>query len=165
MTDGIVRLNRLDFHEGLVTDLGIDDVWTPTVALSRPAAAFVQRKPYYGLFRIALPDPRQPGVHVAEPIFPSSARDISPMVSPDGRQLAFFSDRTGVQALWWADLANPDSLRMIADVQPRPRYAPVWSPDSLRLLVTGTDASGKSGIYEVMPASGQAVRLPVPVRS
>lgn len=164
MTDGIVRLNRLDFREGLVTDLGIDDVWTPTVALARPAAAFVQRKPYYGLYRIALPDPRQPGVHVAEPIFPSSARDISPMVSPDGRQLAFFSDRSGVQALWWADLANPDSLRMIADVQPRPRYAPVWSPDSHRLLVTGIDASGKSGIYEVMPASGQAIRLPVPVR-
>ena len=45
MTDGIVRLNRLDFREGLVTDLGIDDVWTPTVALARPAAAFVQRKP------------------------------------------------------------------------------------------------------------------------
>jgi Tol biopolymer transport system component/DNA-binding winged helix-turn-helix (wHTH) protein len=164
MIDGIVRLYQLDFHEGLVSDLGFEGVWTPTVALTRPAAAFVQRKPYYGLYRIALPDPRQPGVHVAEPIFPSSARDISPMASPDGRQLAFFSDRSGVQALWWADLAKPDSLRMIPDVQPRPRYAPVWSPDSRRLLVTGVEPSGQAAVYEVTPARGHALRLPVPVR-
>ena len=32
---------------------------------------------------------------------------------------------------------------------------PDWSPDSRRLLVPASTAAGKSGIYEVMPASGQ----------
>jgi dipeptidyl aminopeptidase/acylaminoacyl peptidase len=164
LTDGDVRLYRLDFDEGLVTDFGIDDVWTPTVALARPAAAFVQRKPYYGVYRIALPDPGQPGAHVAEPLFRSSARDITPTVSPDGRQLAFMSDRSGMMALWWADLGNPDSLRMIGGLQPRTRYAPVWSSDSRRLLLAAADGAGRSAIYEVMPDSGQTTRLPIPVK-
>ena len=42
-----------------------------------------------------------------------------------------------------------------------PRYAPVWSADSTRLLVIGRNETDK-GLFEVTPGSGSVQHLPVP---
>lgn len=163
MIDGDTRMFRLDLETGQARDLGIESAQAPAVAASRPAAAFVQRKPYFGLFRVVLGDTSKGAVHVVDPLFPSSARDMLPMVAPDGRQIVFFSDRSGSNHLWWADLDQPDSLRMLPGIQPGTRYAPSWSADSTRVTVVGPDADGRNVIHEVAPASGRVVRLPVPL--
>ncbi len=163
MIDGDTRLFRLDLDSGQARDLGIESAQAPAVAAARPAAAFVQRKPYFGLFRVVLGDTSRGAVHVVDPLFPSSARDMLPKVAPDGRQIVFFSDRSGSNHLWWADLEQPDSLRMLPGVTPGIRYAASWSADSRRLTVVGPDAEGRNVIHEVVPASGRVVRLPAPV--
>ncbi|WP_186442595.1 winged helix-turn-helix domain-containing protein [Lysobacter antibioticus] len=163
MIDGDTRMFRLDLDGGQARDLGIESAQAPAVAAARPAAAFVQRKPYFGLFRVVLGDTSQGAVHVVDPLFPSSARDILPTVAPDGRQIVFASDRSGSTHLWWADLDQPDSLRMLQGVLPNIRYAPSWSDDSQHLTVVGTDAEGRNALYEIVPTSGKVTRLPAPV--
>ncbi|WND81599.1 winged helix-turn-helix domain-containing protein [Lysobacter capsici] len=163
MIDGDTRMFRLDLETGQARDLGIESAQAPAVAASRPAAAFVQRKPYFGLFRVVLGDTSKGAVHVVDPLFPSSARDMLPMVAPDGRQIVFFSDRSGSNHLWWADLDQPDSLRMLPGVQPGTRYASSWSADSTRVTVVGPDSDGRNVIHEIVPASGRVTRLAVPV--
>ncbi|MEH6417651.1 winged helix-turn-helix domain-containing protein [Pseudomonas sp. CGJS7] len=163
MIDGDTRMFRLDLETGQARDLGIESAQAPAVAASRPAAAFVQRKPYYGLFRVVLGDTSKGAVHVVDPLFPSSARDMLPMVAPDGRQLVFFSDRSGSNHLWWADLDQPDSLRMLSGLQPGTRYPASWSADSSRVTVVGPNSEGRNVVNEIVPASGKVTHLPVPV--
>lgn len=152
------RLYRLDLDTGLVQDLGISDGDQPAIAARTPALAFSQQRNYFGLYRFDLTGTTPP-----ERLFPSSGRDRLPAIAPDGRQLAFASDRSGQFGLWWADLERPDSLRLIEGVLPETRYLPEWSPDAERLLVVGTAPRGGSpGLYEVIPASGRVARLPLP---
>ena len=163
MVDGEYRLFRLDTSTGEARPVGVDDAQAPVAARSRRAIAFVQRRPYFGLYRVQLASGDGPGrVHVVEPLFASSSRDLLPSIAPDGRQLAFVSDRSGSNGLWVGDVNQPDTLRMMGGVRPGTRYAPAWSPDSRRLLATGTDAHGRGVVQEVMAASGQVSTLPLP---
>jgi len=163
MVDGEYRLFRLDTGTGEARPVGVDDAQAPVAARSRRAIAFVQRRPYFGLYRVQLASGDGPGrVHVVEPLFASSSRDLLPSIAPDGRQLAFVSDRSGSNGLWVGDVAQPDTLRMMGGVRPGTRYAPAWSPDSRRLLATGTDSHGRGVVQEVMSASGQVATLPLP---
>ncbi|MBO7942674.1 hypothetical protein JTP77_043245, partial [Streptomyces sp. S9] len=79
------------------------------------------------------------------------------------RQIVFFSDRSGSNHLWWADLDQPDSLRMLQGVTPGTRYGASWSADSTRATVVGPDPEGRNAVFEIVPASGRVTRLPVPV--
>jgi Tol biopolymer transport system component len=67
------------------------------------------------------------------------ARDRAPAWSPDGRRLAFYSDRSGGYQLW---TIRPDGsgLEQIADV-PGTNF-PVWSPDGARIAFSGVTARG-----------------------
>lgn len=163
MIEGDTRLYRLELGTSEPRDLGIADAFGPATVPGSRALAFVQRKPYFGLLRVPrdFDDDDAPD---GERLFASSGRDVMPTIAPDGRQLAFISDRSGPNGLWWADLDRPGSLRHLAGLRPDARYAPEWSPDSRRLLVSGRDGAGAGpGIFEVVPASGQVTRLPIPV--
>ncbi|HEY0505858.1 MAG TPA: winged helix-turn-helix domain-containing protein [Lysobacter sp.] len=162
MVEGEYRVFRLDTSTGEARPVGLDDAQSPVAARSRRAIAFVQRRPNFGLYRVQLAGDGQGSVHVVEPLFPSSSRDLLPAVAPDGRQLAFVSDRSGSNGLWWGDTTQPDTLRMMGGVRPGSRYRPAWSDDSRRLLVSGLDGGGRGVLQEVTPASGQVVTLPVP---
>lgn len=157
--DGHTRLYWLSLASGQIRDLGIEDAQAPAMAARVPALAFVQRKPHFGLYRVSTEagDGSEP-----QRLFASSGRDTLPAVAPDGRQIVFTSDRSGEFALWWADMERPASLRLIEGVRPDSRYLPVWSPDSRRVLVVGSDAAGNFGGYEVNPGNGQVVRLRIP---
>lgn len=61
----------------------------------------------------------------------------APAWSPDGRYLAFYSDRDGVARLWLWDRGRDRIRRLTADVA-RPYWGfehPRWSPDGRRILV------------------------------
>lgn len=157
--DGHTRLYWMSLDNGQIRDLGIEDAQAPAIAARTAALAFVQRKPHFGLYRVSIHAGER-----SEPqrLFASSGRDTLPAVAPDGRQIVFTSDRSGEFALWWADMERPASLRLIVGIRPESRYLPVWSPDSHRVLVVGSDVAGNFGLYEVNPANGQVLRLQVP---
>lgn len=60
----------------------------------------------------------------------------NPVWSPNGKYLAFYSDRSGQAGLWVWDKAS-DSLRQVSDAIVRPPYvseAVQWTPDSQKIL-------------------------------
>lgn len=158
--DSETRLYRLDLGTGRTRDLGLRDAQAPAVAKRAGVMAFVRRRPQFGLFRVNRSEAS--GSVRREHLFASSGRDTMPSLAPDGRQLAFSSDRSGHFQLWWADLRDPRSLHQIEGLRPDTSSMPDWSPDSRKMLVVGRDERGRSGVFEVVPSSGQVVFLPMP---
>ena len=157
--DSESRLYQLDVSNRTLRDMGLDDAQQPAASRHGGNLAFTRDQPQVRLFKVPL------GIPAAKPqsLFASSARDGQPMIAADGRQLAFTSDRSGTFALWWGRVGEPDSLQMIDGLRPEARQPMTWSADSHSLLVTGRDADGVPGIYEVVPEEGHWKRLPVPV--
>lgn len=156
--DSEVRLYQLDTQTRQLRDIGLDDAQWPSVARRSDMLAFVRRNAQFGLFQVPLQAPQQ-----AQRLFASGGRDSQPMLAPDGRHLVFASDRSGAYALWWADLQQPESLRLVQGLRPDTRQAPDWSPDSRRLLVIGRDPQGVSHVYEIAPRDEHISQLPIPV--
>lgn len=153
--DSESRLYRLDVATRLLRDMGVDDAQSPAVARHGGMLAFMRDQPQFALFRIPLD--RSGGER--QRLFASSGRDGQPMVSPDGKRLAFTSDRSGSFALWWGRLSDPDSLQVIEGLRPEARQPMDWSPDGRSLLLTGRDDNGAPGIYEVVPEEGHWKKL------
>jgi TolB protein len=101
---------------------------------------------------------RSDGTHVRA-LTVGQGVDTTPSWSPDGRFIAFASDRNrfGGQA----DLWMIDRLRHV----PRPflttptgELSPAWSPDG-RWIAFASDRDGDAEIYKVRPTGGLAIRL------
>ena len=66
--------------------------------------------------------------------------DSQPVISPDGQQIAFISDRDGATNLWVADINGADARQLSSERQAG-MISPQWSADGDYLIVTrvGTD--------------------------
>ncbi len=74
--------------------------------------------------------------------------DSEPAWSPQGRQIAFVSNRSGEPEIWVADLDNAGSFTNVSQSAHSPESHPAWSPDGTRLAWAATDlTTGLSGIY------------------
>lgn len=163
------RLSRLDLASGRLTDYpGEGDMFTfPTVAPTSGDIAFVIDESRSVIRRLDADGDRETGgAEAGVAVFETTASNMMPGVAPDGRQLAFISDRTGRTVMWWVDQQAPETLRPIDGFQPVPRFPPRWNPGSTRFLMVGAgDGQGEQarGVFEVDPRSGEARQLPLPV--
>jgi Tol biopolymer transport system component len=80
-----------------------------------------------------------------------------PALSPDGKLLAYASDRggNGTLNIWVRQLAGGDPLRLTDD--PADDYEPVFSPDGSQIAFRSERDGG--GIYVVSALGGQAHRI------
>ena len=69
------------------------------------------------------------------PLIESIRRDFAPTVSPDGQRIAWLSDRSGATEVWVAK-ADGTGARQLSRFGGPYTQPPVWSPDSLSLLVS-----------------------------
>ena len=159
-----IGMFHLDIASGEVTHLGMTEhAMFPDVARNSPSLVFTVDQSTSGMFRFALPTAT--GAKIAsERVFPSSRSDMLPALSPDGRTLAFISERGSRLELWLGQLDRPESLRPVAGLMPVARHMPVWSEDGSRLLVVGS-TPGQQSLYEVEAESGRVHLLPVPAPS
>jgi len=67
------------------------------------------------------------------------SREISPAFSPDGTQVAFYSDRTGEYELYVTEPEPENDWTQVTDGSSTFYYHVVWSPDSNRLLFQDKD--------------------------
>jgi len=64
-------------------------------------------------------------------------REQNPRWSPDGKRIAFISDRTGREEVWIAD-ERGHNLKALSDVD-CDKFSVTWAPDSKSLLWSGSD--------------------------
>lgn len=67
--------------------------------------------------------------------------DRGPRWSPDGRQIAFQSDRSGSLQIWVIN-ADGTGRRQVSFADENGAYLPVWSPDGKRLLINKINKQG-----------------------
>jgi Tol biopolymer transport system component/imidazolonepropionase-like amidohydrolase len=91
------------------------------------------------------------------------AWNIHPAVSPDGKKVAFISDRDGLSNVWVMDISG-ENLTQITAEKDHLIHAPKWSPDGEYLVVTKGIMSSRSipageiWLYHRSGGSGIAIK-------
>jgi Tol biopolymer transport system component/DNA-binding winged helix-turn-helix (wHTH) protein len=98
----------------------------------------------------------------ATKIISSSRGELNPQISPDGKHIAFESERSGNLEIWVSDQDGSNPVQVssfgvmsFGGMNGRPH----WSPDSRR-IVFSSNASGRAELYVVNADGGQQSRLP-----
>jgi len=83
-----------------------------------------------------------------------SGRDASPAVSPDGRTIAFSSDRDGTPRVWLQQVSGEAEAPLTTGPDDSPRF----SPDGTQILFARPDGEGTS-LFRAAVVGGEARRL------
>jgi Tol biopolymer transport system component len=86
----------------------------------------------------------------------STRMDSTPQLAPDGRRVAFASDRSGAWEIWLADLDGSNAVQITtlrAD-----SGAPSWSPNG-EWIVFQSNPGGQCDIYRIRAAGGKPQNL------
>jgi serine/threonine protein kinase len=111
----------------------------------------------YSLYALDLPSSSR-GLSAAQSPFAASTRDeMDPQFSPDGRKVAFASDRSGNSAIWVGD-RDGSNIAQLTNVPECIAGSPRWSPDSMRLAFD-CSAHGNFDIYLISAGGGPARRF------
>lgn len=151
-------LHRLDLASGRVEWLGIEGAMMPDIAAHVASVVFTLAKSSTTIYRYRFSSSGSNSAIKREPLFPVSGSNVLTAISPDGRTLAYLSDRSGELQLWLGEVGRPKTLHPVEHLLPIPSHAPVWSPNGSQLLVVG-HAEGKPWLYEVDIASARATRI------
>jgi eukaryotic-like serine/threonine-protein kinase len=110
------------------------------------------------IWRLPLVSQKSRAASRSLPLISSTRYDSNPQYSPDGKQIAFESDRLGLPFTIWLCNADGSNLRRLVDGKGREAGTPRWSPDGHRIAFDWT-ATGSMAIYTVDATGGAPVRL------
>ena len=91
--------------------------------------------------------------------------ESQPTYAPDGKTIAFLTDRTGVENLWIADAdgSNPRALSKDTRTNDRPQImlSPAWTPDGQYIVVSKSrpPEPGTFGLFMYHRDGGTGVRI------
>jgi Tol biopolymer transport system component len=124
--------------------------------------AYERRSFHVTLQELDLPQgARTAAVAGPRPILLSTRVDSSPQFSPDGKSIAFVSNRNGFQEIWRSDATgrNPTALTSVG-LKGEARGSPRWSPDSSQIVFDARDGL-HSNIYVIGSEGGAPRRVTV----
>jgi Tol biopolymer transport system component/DNA-binding winged helix-turn-helix (wHTH) protein len=132
------------------------DVSDVTVSWSGHRLVYVQGSTNTNIWQLDLQGSRAQ----AHKLIVSSAEQESPSISPDGRKIAFESNRNGNLEIWVCDVDGSNVLQLTSfGVQ---TGTPRWSPDG-GLIAFDSRLGGQSNLYTVDPAGGIPAKLNIDV--
>lgn len=94
---------------------------------------------------------------VPVPVASSTYDEHTPDYSPDGKRLAFTSNRSGAEEIWIADADGANSVQMTSMKGPLCAN-PRWSPDGRTILFTSR-REGSQDLYLLSPGTGDVRRI------
>ena len=121
----------------------------PAFARQKRRAAFARIATRASLWKLDLSPEgvRHPPVRIA----PSSRTDDGPEISPDGRHIAFHSDRSGDFNIWVCDIDGANAVQL---TYLHRTGIPRWSPDS-RHIVFASSVKGPRVIFVISSTGGK----------
>jgi Tol biopolymer transport system component/DNA-binding winged helix-turn-helix (wHTH) protein len=135
--------------------IGSDNAYYPVIS-ARGHLAFTEPVRQTTVVSAALPAPGQAPVAVRELL--SSTRTVSdPQWSPDGKQIAFFSNRSGSMDIWRSGADGGNLLRLTSLGGPTTSH-PRWSPDGKSIAID-VQSAGDSHVYIISANGGVPCRL------
>jgi serine/threonine protein kinase/Tol biopolymer transport system component len=88
----------------------------------------------------------------------STSWDDTPQFSPDGKWIAFSSERSGAPEIWVAG-ADGLNVRRLTFFDGQFAGTPRWSPDGKRIVFDARPPASKPSIWVVSASGGQPIRL------
>tara|TARA_B100000700_G_C15039398_1_gene854543 strand:+ start:894 stop:2177 length:1284 start_codon:yes stop_codon:yes gene_type:complete len=90
---------------------------------------------------------RKPSLEMSRRLTKHSAIETEPVLSPDGKKLAYISDRTGRPQVYLMNL----STKKMSRLSKKGSYntSPAWSPDSSMVAFTSSRKGSRTAIYRV----------------
>jgi Tol biopolymer transport system component/DNA-binding winged helix-turn-helix (wHTH) protein len=88
----------------------------------------------------------------------STHLDHTPRYSPDGKRIAFASNRSGSHEIWVCNSDGSGIMRLTSFGSSYYTAGPRWSPDG-RQIYFGSNANGKPGVYVIDSDGGRAERV------
>lgn len=152
---GKVALYVTAIDSGQVSALAVPSPATyPDIARAGGNAVYEIRRTKNTLAQITLdPQATQPAqtAQVPQLLAASTGSDGAPAVSPDGKQLAFISNRNGSEQVWLCAADGSEALAL-TDFRDSVVWNPQWSADGRRLLAI-VRAAGKTSLAQIDVAS------------
>jgi Tol biopolymer transport system component len=109
-------------------NLDTSEAITPAISRAGNRLAFATEKFDLNIWRIDLKGPGQkPGLPFQ--LIASTQVEQYPAYSPDGRRIAFMSERSGTQEIWVCD-SDGSKAAQLTSFGGAAIYGPSWSPDS-----------------------------------
>jgi Tol biopolymer transport system component/DNA-binding winged helix-turn-helix (wHTH) protein len=146
-TQGISALYVVHVADGRVEPLNVTSAAYPDAARAVPAVVYEIVRTKNTLAEVALGAQSQTPHLMA----PSTGNDTAPALAPDGKRVAFVSDRSGSQQVWLYGLDGGQALAL-TDFRGAAIWNCAWSADGRRLLITVRE-DGKTSLVEIDLAS------------
>ena len=129
------------------------DAAYPAIARQGRRAAFARFTTRTSFWKLDLSPEglRRPPVQLVA----SSRRDHAPMLSPDGRRIAFVSDRSGTEEVWVCDSQGGNAVQLTSLGFTN---VPDWSPDS-RNIVFAARPEARNLIFTIAVSGGTPHQL------
>ena len=138
-----------------------EDASMPTVPRSQPdkpvRLVYVRSSFDLNVWRLNTPAPGRPASSSQVVSFSSTRSDYNPAFSPEGRRVAFGSNRSGSMEIWLADLDASNAVQLTSMSAPA-TGTPRWSPDG-QTIAFDSNLEGQFEIYTVPASGGKPRRL------
>src|SRR5690606_19656228 len=96
----------------------------------------------------------------ARPLTSGMAFDSQPRFSPDGRRIAFVSDRSGGENVWVIGADGSDPKRLSDNREMAPYASPTWAPDGADVSASRTRWARRScEVWAYRAKGGKGIRL------
>ncbi|MFN0170314.1 MAG: TolB family protein [Bryobacteraceae bacterium] len=136
-----------------------DGAFSPVISRAAPGRAprlaFVSSRSDRSIWRVAVSSP--PSKEGPTPFISSTRNELSPQFSPDGKRIAFTSDRSGSTEIWLSDSDGSHATPLTSFRGPITDL-PRWSPDGRRIAFHSRPG-GQAEIYVISAEGGKPQRL------
>jgi Tol biopolymer transport system component len=141
---GRVELWRVPASGGAPSWVGLGDgqALFPSVSPESGRLAYLQNASEVNIWQVRIGEDDS-----AAPLIASTQWDLHPQVSPDGRRVAFASNRSGSYEVWVSDRDGRGATRL-TDFGGTFTSTPRWSPDGQSLVFTARP-EGQADLYTI----------------
>jgi eukaryotic-like serine/threonine-protein kinase len=131
------------------------DAWAPSIAHAGNLLAYTHQSENVNIWRVPGPDGAGPKAPLK--IIASPRQQTSAVYSPDGKRIAFSSDRSGTFEIWVSDADGSHPTQLTSFAGPI-TGTPHWSPDG-KSIVFDSRPGGHAAIFVISASGGEPRQL------